>query len=59
MPRESLAAVEAKELIKKKQRENMHETIAQDQRSLKTPHHQAMQRRRESTSKNTSITQHQ
>jgi len=46
-----------KEPIKSKKNEHMHATTSQDQRSLKTLHHQVIQRRRESRSKKTSITQ--
>lgn len=59
MPEDILAAGRKKEHIRRKQKEHLYATNSQDKRSLKTAHHQAMWRRRESIYKNTSITQQQ
>lgn len=56
MPKYLLVVGQTKEPINSKQKEHMYTTTSQDQRSLKTLHHQAMWRRRESISKNTYIT---
>lgn len=57
MPKDSLVVERTSGPTKRKQKENKCATTFQDQRSLKTLQHLAMQRRRESISKNTSITQ--